>query len=500
MASLNDMREQREKANGELKKLADVITERRSAGKTGADLWTDADQSAFDSQSKLVADLQRNIEAEERADALNNHLAKSAEQRGQQTRLGRTDPRLDDDIPANHAGAKYGDIFNDRDGARVYARREEQRALAFHAWACEGRAKDRITDAHRKAVHDLKADTASGSLEFRGLSNEAVQGLRGILSGNNSVENRQRAYGHLAQLEQRTLGYDQNSDNWIPTQFRDSFEVAFHGLGGVLSLCDVLITDSAEQIPWPFADDYGNEGHQVDEDTAEDTDGTDAEMVIPKLQAWDFTSGFAKVAKALLANSPFDLATLLGAVLGERIAKAMERKLTVGDRSDTLGGYLVRGVSAATVPKAAIASLSKLQTLYWSVINEHRNRGTLVMHDQTMAMFAALVDSTSQPLLSFGMGRLQIGKDVSVPYRISNYLPYADSGSPLEIAVGEKPIAFGDFMQMKVRIVRAIRLERMNEKFAEYHQAAFIANRSGDADLLRSTKTETCPIKFLTGV
>jgi HK97 family phage major capsid protein len=499
MATLQEMREKREALNGELQKLSTTINERRSAGKIGADLWSETEQKSFDSLTGEIAQLQHNIEGEERAESLQAHLAKSAEQRGKQTRFGRTDPRLDDDIPGNHAGAKYGDVFNDRDAARQFATKEERRSLVFHAWACEGRAKENITDRHRQAISDLKADVSSSSVNLMGHANEAVAGLRGIMRGENTAENRSKAYGYLAGLEKRSLGYDVNQDDWIPVQFRDSFEVAFHGMGGVLSLCDVLITDSAEQIPWPFADDYGNEGHQVDEATAEDTDGTDVEMVIPKLQAYDFTSGFARIAKALLANSPFDIATTLGAALGERVAKAMERKLTVGDRNGTMGGYLVRGVQAATVPIAAIASLAKLQTLYWSLISEHRNRATLVMHDQTMAMFAALADSTNQPLLNFGNGRLQIGKDVSVPYAISNYLPYADSGSPLEIAAGEKPIVFGDFMQMKVRIVRAIRLERFNEKFAEYHQAAFMANRSGDSDLLRSSNTANCPVKFLVG-
>lgn len=499
MPTLNELRELREAKNGELKKLADVITERRSAGKVGADLWTETEQKQFDSLQSDIASLQENIEAEERAESLMSHLAKSAEQRGKQTRFGRTDPRLDDDIPGNHAGMKYGDAFSDRDVARQFARTEEKRALALHAWACESRAREQITDRHRQAIHDLKIDTNSSSLQFQGHNNASVQGLRQVIAGRNNPESRAAAYSYLTDFEKRSIGYDSNSDDWIPTQFRDSFEVAFHGMGGVLSLCDVLITESADTLPWPFADDYGNEGHQVDENAVEDLDGTDAKMLIPKLGAYDFTSGFARIAKALLANSPFDLATILGTVLGERIAKAMERKLTHGDRNGTLGGYLVRGVSAGTVSTTAVATLSKLQSLYWSVINEHRNRGTLVMHDQTVAAFAALVDSTNQPLLSFGNGRLQIGKDVSIPYRVSNYLPYADSGSPLAIAVGEKPIAFGDFGQMKVRIVRAIRLERLNEKFAEYHQAAFIANRSGDADLLRSDETANCPIKFLVG-
>jgi HK97 family phage major capsid protein len=497
VANLQALREKREQLNAELNKISNSIKEKRAAGKVGAELWTPEENTQFQKLSADITTLDADIAAEERSEQLEQHLAKAAEARGKQTRFGRTDPKLDDDIPSNHAGMKYGEVFSDRDEARSFARMEEKRCMALYAWMCESRASERITDVHRQAVHDLKAST-NKRLVFNGLENRSVAGLRSILAGHNTAESRAAAYGHL-QTERRAIGYSDNYSDWVPVQFRDAFEVAFHGMGGVMDLCDLMITDSADQLPWPFADDYGNEGHQVDEDTPENLDGLDALMSVPKLGAYNFSSKFAKVAKALLSNSPFDLATMLGEILGSRLARVMERKLTLGDRNETMGGYLSRGVSATTVPKAAVASLDKLQTLIWSVINEHRMNGTIVMHDQTLRAFAALVDGTNVPLLGVANGRLQVGKDISYPYRVSNYLPYADSGSPLEIAVGEKPFAFGNFKQMKVRVVRAIRLERMDELFAEDDQAGFIAHRSADADLLRSTNTENCPIKFVTG-
>lgn len=495
--TLQEMREKREQLRGELKNVADKVKEKRSQGKTGKDLWDEASQKAFDDLTTQLSDLDQNIEAEQRAEDLTKHLDTAREHRSQQTGAsGRPDPRLSDPIPGNHAGAEYGEYFSDRDAARAFARKEEQRALCLHAWACEGRAKDRVTDRHRQAMHDLKADMDS-SLTFSGHDNQATGGLREILRGNNTSESRAKAYAHLKNFEQRAIGFDTTKDDWIPTQFRDSFEIAFHGAGGVMDLCDMLITDSADQIPWPFADDYGNEGHQISDSTTEDLAGVDAEMLIPTLGNYDFSSKFAKIAKPLLANSPFDLAAILGTVLGERLAKAMERKLAEGNRTNTFGGYLQRGVQAATVPVAAVASLAKLQELIWSVISEHRMMGTLVMHDKTLYAFAALLDGNNNPLLGVGNGRLQVAKDVSYPYRVSNYVPWADNAGA--IAVGEKPVVFGNFMQMKVRVVRQIRLERFNERFAETHQAAFMANRSADADLLRSTETANCPIKFLVG-
>jgi HK97 family phage major capsid protein len=338
---------------------------------------------------------------------------------------------------------------------------------------------------------DLKVGAIGGSLECQGHNNQTIQELRNILGSGDNYENRSDAQNLL---EKRNIGYDVNYQSWVPVAFRDSFEIAFHGFGGVMSLCDMMITDSAEQMPWPFADDIANEGIQVDEAVALNLTGTAPEMLVPRLGAIDFSSGFARISKALLANSPFDIATLLGQALGERLARIMERRLTSGIRgSNQFGGFLTRSAQGCTTPIATPVSLAKLRELIWSVIGEHRNLGTVVMHDTTLAAFAGLVDTTGQPLLNIGNGRLQYAKDVSVPYRTTNYMKPVTGGGAL--AAADKLVAFGNFWQMKVRVVRKIRLERFNELFAEFHQAAFLANRSADADLLRGTSAVNCPIK-----
>ncbi len=75
---------------------------------------------------------------------------------------GQADPRLTDRITGTELD--YGSRFSDRDSARAHARGEERRALAFHAYALAGRNNNLITDAHRQAVADLRADLSSNSL------------------------------------------------------------------------------------------------------------------------------------------------------------------------------------------------------------------------------------------------------------------------------------------------------------------------------------------------
>ncbi|HBE69444.1 MAG TPA: phage major capsid protein [Planctomycetaceae bacterium] len=484
--TLQEMREALQTKESELKQLGTQVEERRSAGKTGAELWSEGEQERFETLTGEIGELQSNIECEERAESLQSHLARANEQRNQQRRNGRVDPRLSDQVPGTDLD--YGDIHSDRDSARNAARREEQRCLALHGWVAEYSEGNHLTDAHLQAMSDLNVGSAP-RLEARGADNATAQQLRGILGTRPTAEQRSEA---RSMLERRSLAYDANYEDWVPTAFRDSFEIAFHGQGGVLSLCDLLITDSADQLPWPFADDFANTGRQVNQAVPENQAGADAEILIPTLGAYDFTSGYARISEALLANSPFDLATMLAETLATRLVKAIEEKLTDGDRNVTFGGFLHRGVQGTTAPNAAPITLPILQQLIWSLISEHREMGTLVLHDQTLQVFASLVDANDQPLLGVGNGRLQFAKDVSIPVKTSRYITAAADAS-----VGDKIAAFGNFKQQKVRIVRRIRLKRLVEKFADTHEAAFIANRSADADLLRGTETANCPIKYI---
>jgi hypothetical protein len=178
--TLQELRERAKAINGELTKLNDTIAERRSTGKSGVDLWSADDQKKYDTLTAELATLTGNIEAEERAEGLQAHLARSAEQRGQAQRNGRTDPRLSDEIPGTNLD--YGDRFSDRDAARQSSRQEERRCLALHAWACESRAANQITDAHRSGTprvntllpNDFRATTYAGHVRLVSCSRDPI--------------------------------------------------------------------------------------------------------------------------------------------------------------------------------------------------------------------------------------------------------------------------------------------------------------------------------------
>ncbi len=103
---------------------------------------------------------------------------------------------MTDHLPGSDV--EYGERFSDRDSARNFARTEEKRCLVLHAWACEQRANELITDKHRQAMADLKVGTIGGSLEFRGHGNEIASSLRSIFNQSGDYDSRRlAAQNHL---------------------------------------------------------------------------------------------------------------------------------------------------------------------------------------------------------------------------------------------------------------------------------------------------------------
>jgi HK97 family phage major capsid protein len=59
---------------------------------------------------------------------------------------------------------------------------------------------------------------------------------------------------------------------------------------------------------------------------------------------------------------------------------------------------------------------------------------------------------------------------------------------------GAKKIIFGDLSKYIIRDVRDVTLLRLDEKFADYHQVAFLAFSRHDGDLLDAG---THPVKYM---
>ncbi len=486
MATLLELREKRDTLKKELRAVQSGLEERTKAGKSGADLWPAEERAKFEKIKPELVTINEQIEAEERAVELTGFLMGEEEKRASQG--GR--PKLGDEIPGK-PGIEWGQRFGDRSAAKEWAAKEEKRSMALTAWSRSGFVDHLVTPEQRAAAKELGLNADAKSIEFHGWNHETTMECRAALAsggyGPGAVDRLKDRFATMP-VERRSIVYGQTEkDSFIPSSFQTAFEIAFHGMGGVMDLVDLLVTDTSDSLPYPFADDYGNEGVRVG---AGNASAQDAQTVkAPKLQVIEFQSKYLKIHQSLLNNSPSLWVSLLGTVAGERLRKGMERELAVGPlaTTDRFRGFVASSPVAFRQAAAGTYTYAETRKLKMSVIQEHRDMGTFVVNNEQLVLLDALLDTTGRPMFDADTGRL-----CGSPYRVNNYVQ-AQTGS----ATGNKMLFFGNLKSIKMRLMSTTRLNKLVELFADTHEAAFIAYRGGDAELLRGTDATNAPVKCM---
>ena len=486
MATLLELREKRDTLKKELRAVQSGLEERQKSGKSGADLWPAEERAKFEKLKPELTSVNEQIEAEERAVELTGFLMGEEEKRASQG--GR--PKLGDEIPGQ-PGIEFGQRFGDRSAAKQWAEKEEKRSMALAAWSRSGFADHLVTPEHRAAAKDLGLNPDAKSIDVPGWNHETTMEARSALAsggwGHGAVEKLRDRFATMP-VERRAIAYGQTEkDSFIPSSFQTAFEIAFHGMGGIMDLVDLLVTDTSDSLPYPFADDYNNEGALVGAGNVTDQDAQTIKA--PKLQVIEFQSKFLKIHQSLLNNSPSLWVSLLGTVAGERLRKGMERELAVGPLAtpDRFRGLVASTPVAFRQAVAGTYTYAETRRLKMNVIQEYRDMGTFVVNNEQLVLLDALLDTTGRPMFDADTGRL-----CGSPYRVSNYVQ-AQTGS----ATGNKMLFFGNLKSIKMRLMNVTRINKLVELFAATHEAAFVAYRGADAELLRGTNAANAPVKCM---
>jgi HK97 family phage major capsid protein len=99
-----------------------------------------------------------------------------------------------------------------------------------------------------------------------------------------------------------------------------------------------------------------------------------------------------------------------------------------------------------------------------------------MMNDNSISKIKLLVDSQARPLWLPGLVDRAPDTILGSPYVINQ-----DMAS---MTISAKSILFGDFSKYWIRDVRDFTLLRLDERFAEFLQVAFLAFARTDGDLL----------------
>lgn len=303
--------------------------------------------------------------------------------------------------------------------------------------------------------------------------------LRLKLGDSHAARRMQREY------RQQSVGTGSEGGFTVEEEFVNELEKALLFFGGMRQVSRIMRTDTGAPMPWPTTNDTNNKGRILAENTVETTQ--DIVFGQQVFNAFKYTSEFVKVPIELLQDSAFDMPTEVGAMLGERLGRIHNEHFTTGAGTTEPEGAVTGSVLGVTAATNAAITWEEIIELEVSVDVAYRDRGASFMfNDTTFGFLRRIFDSDGRPIW-------QPGIEAATPNTLNGKL-YTINNDMASIATVAKTMLFGDFSKYIIRDVLDITLRRLDERFADLHQVAFVAISRNDGQVLEAG---TNPIKHL---
>lgn len=271
-----------------------------------------------------------------------------------------------------------------------------------------------------------------------------------------------------------------------PSSFVRTLEVNMLAFGGIRQAADMLITTGGEEMTWPTADDTGNEGERLGESRSIG-DSVDPSFGAVRWNAYKYSSKPILVPYEVLEDSVFDLPSLLGQMMGERIGRKTAKDFTTGTGDSGPRGIITAASAGKTAAGETTFTADELFDLIHSIDPAYRTGAGFMMHDNIILHMRKLKD---------GEGRYvwQNGMHEGVPDRLLGYTITVSQEMDSVLTSGKKVVLFGQLDKYKIRRVNQARMYRLEERYRDTDQDGFILLVREDGNLLESG---TKPVKYL---
>ncbi|WFU88981.1 phage major capsid protein [Rhizobium sp. CC1099] len=226
-------------------------------------------------------------------------------------------------------------------------------------------------------------------------------------------------------------------------------------------IATVLTTSGGNIINIPTVDDTSKTGAKHTEGAALADDGSqDAVFGNKELSAYVYDTEFVKFSMELAQDSIFNIETLLGSLLGERLGRIANRELTIGDGTGDPNGVVTASSLGKTATAVAAITGDEIIDLLHSVNAAYRRspKARFMFADLTLAAIRKLKDGEGNYLWS--MGDIQKGE----PGTLLGYR-YEINDDMDTLAAAKKVMLFGDFSKYFVRKVGSPVIGVLRERF-----------------------------------
>jgi len=247
---------------------------------------------------------------------------------------------------------------------------------------------------------------------------------------------------------------------FVPEDFyRQLTTVSLSHNGPIKAGCTVINSGNSQPLPVPTVDDTANSAEIVAENAAV------ASPLSPTTSGITL-GGYPTDSKPVVASLSFimdsfiDVDTWLAELLGERLGRFINTKLSVGSGSGEPQGC-VTGTSAhvTAASPTAITYNNILDTIYTPDMSYHDENFRLMFNQTTLVALKKLVDSQNRPLWNAG----NVAGGTPPTFDGYQYIVNNAMASP---AASAKPILVGNFKRGYIaRLVKGVQLFRLNEYY-----------------------------------
>lgn len=428
----------------------------------GRDVLTGDEEQEWQSRDAAIEALTKNIEMRKKQERIDEALASVDERR--------TEPN-----PINGNGAS--ETRQLAPGTRQLQQGREDFEMALRAWFLTP-SEVPLTEAHRQAAQRVGLDLNHKMLNLN-LSRRALQSLNPAA---------------IRDWEARALTVTTQGGGYtIPDDMMRAIEVAMLWYGPMRQSSTIVRTEGGADLPWPTVNDTTNVGAILDINTVVPAQDVAFGQLV--LKAFKYTSKNVLVPVELMQDNAVNLPQLLGELLGERIGRIQNTHFTTGAGTTLPFGITVQATSglAPTGSVAAGFTYANLVDFEHSVDIAYRNQGaSFMMNDAVVGRFKKLLSAVDgrpiwQPGGLAGMATGAPNTLLGYPYFVNNDMSTATTN-------GTRAVLFGALQKYLIREVLGITLLRLDERYADFHQVAFLAFARADGNLLNAG---TNPVKFL---
>jgi HK97 family phage major capsid protein len=250
----------------------------------------------------------------------------------------------------------------------------------------------------------------------------------------------------------------------VPTELATFIEKAMIATGPMYGneLFTVINSTDGRTFNIPTVDDTAVTAEAHTEGTQPTDDGgKDVTFGQKSLGAYAFDSEWIRWSAELNADSILNMESLLGELIGERLGRIANSKLTTGSGSSDVEGIVTNSAAGKTAAATAAVTADEIIDLIHSVDPAYRTAPStaLMMNDSTLAAVRKLKDGNGNYL--WQMGNYQAG----IPQNILGYNVVVNQAMD-SLAAAKKVMLFGDMSKFYVRKVGAPSLYVARERFA----------------------------------